>query len=59
MRLYVPAGTAEDIGYFSSGSREVVCINFKFIIGSIGSYVTHGARLKVSLLRTLSNNNII
>ena len=29
------------------------------MIGSIGSHVTHGVRLKVSLLRTLSSNNII
>jgi hypothetical protein len=30
-----------------------------YMIGSIGSHVTHGARLKVSLLRTSSSNNII
>jgi len=32
MHLYVPASTAEDVGYFSLGSREVVYINFKFIL---------------------------
>jgi len=32
MRLCVPAGTAEDVGYFSLSSREVVCINFKLIL---------------------------
>jgi len=32
MRLYVPAGTAEDVGHFSSSSREVVCINFKLVL---------------------------
>jgi len=31
MRLGVSASTAEDIGYSSSGVREVVCINFKLI----------------------------
>jgi len=32
MRLYIPTSTAEDIGHFSLGSREVVYINFKFIL---------------------------
>ena len=32
MRLYIPASTAEDIGHFSLGSREVVRINFKLIL---------------------------
>jgi len=32
MRLYVPASTAEDIGHFSLGSREVVYINFKLVL---------------------------
>jgi len=32
MRLYIPAGTAEDIGYLSLSSREVVYINFKLIL---------------------------
>jgi len=32
MRLCVPTSTAEDIGHFSLGSREVVCINFKLIL---------------------------
>jgi len=32
MRLYVPASTAKDVGYFSLGSREVVRINFKLVL---------------------------
>jgi len=32
MRLYVPTSTAKDIGHFSLGSREVVCINFKLVL---------------------------
>jgi len=32
MRLYIPTSTAEDIGHFSLGSREVVRINFKHIL---------------------------
>jgi len=32
MRLYVPTSTAEDVGHFSLGSREVVRINFKLIL---------------------------
>jgi len=32
MRLYVPTSTAENVGYFSLGSREVVRINFKLIL---------------------------
>jgi len=32
MRLCVPASTAEDVGYFSLGSREVVYINFKLVL---------------------------
>jgi len=32
MHLCVPASTAEDVGYFSSGSREVVYINFKLVL---------------------------
>jgi len=32
MRLYIPASTAKDVGYFSSGSREVVYINFKLVL---------------------------
>ena len=32
MRLYVPTGTAEDIGHFSLGSREVVYIDFKLVL---------------------------
>jgi len=32
MRLYVPTSTAKDIGHFSSGSMEVVYINFKLIL---------------------------
>jgi len=32
MRLYVPTGTAEDVGYFSLSSREVVCINFELVL---------------------------
>jgi len=32
MRLYIPASTAEDIGHFSLGSREVICINFKLFL---------------------------
>jgi hypothetical protein len=31
MRLGVSAGAAEDVGHSSSGSREVVRINFKLI----------------------------
>jgi len=32
VRLYIPAGTAENIGYFSLSGREVVRINFKLIL---------------------------
>jgi len=32
VRLYVPAGTAKDIGYFSLSNREVVYIDFKLIL---------------------------
>jgi hypothetical protein len=32
MRLCVTAGTAEDVGYFSLSSREVVRINFELIL---------------------------
>jgi len=32
MRLCVPTSTAEDIGHFSLGSREVVYINFKLVL---------------------------
>ena len=32
MRLGVFTGTAEDIGYFSLGSKKVVYINFEFIL---------------------------
>jgi len=32
MHLYVPASTAKNIGYFSLGSREVVCIDFKLVL---------------------------
>jgi len=32
MRLYVTAGIAKDVGHFSLSSREVVRINFKFIL---------------------------
>jgi len=32
MRLYIPISTAEDVGYFSLGSREVVRINFKLVL---------------------------
>jgi len=32
MRLYIPASTAKDISHFSSGSREVVHINFKLVL---------------------------
>jgi len=32
MRLCVPAGTAEDVGHFSSSSREVVRINFELVL---------------------------
>ena len=32
MRLYISAGTAEDIGHFGLSSREVVYINFKPIL---------------------------
>ena len=32
MRLYITASTAKDIGYFSLSSREVVYINFKFVL---------------------------
>ena len=32
MRLYVSAGTAEDVGHLSLSSGEVVCINFKLIL---------------------------
>jgi len=32
MRLYVPTSTAEDVGHFSLGSREVVRIDFKLVL---------------------------
>jgi len=32
MRLCVSTSTAEDIGHFSLGSREVVHINFKLVL---------------------------
>jgi hypothetical protein len=32
IRLYVSAGTAEDIGHFGSSGREVVRINFELIL---------------------------
>jgi len=32
MRLYIPASTAEDVGHFSLGNREVIYINFKLIL---------------------------
>jgi len=32
MRLYVPTGTAEDVGHFGLSSREVVRINFKLVL---------------------------
>jgi len=32
MRLCIPTSTAEDVGHFSLGSREVVRINFKLIL---------------------------
>jgi len=32
MRLCVPTSTAENVGHFSLGSREVVRINFKLVL---------------------------
>jgi len=32
MLLCIPISTAKDIGYFSSGSKEVVYINFKLVL---------------------------
>jgi len=32
VRLYISAGTAEDVGHLSLSSREVVRINFKLIL---------------------------
>jgi hypothetical protein len=32
MRLYVSAGTAEDVGHFSLSSREVVRIDFELVL---------------------------
>jgi len=32
MRLYVPTGTAKDVGHFSLSSREVVYIDFELVL---------------------------
>jgi len=32
VRLYVPTGTAKDVGHFSLSGREVVRINFELIL---------------------------